>query len=92
MGAKSGFLSIGVTAAVLRATGTEPEDRDMFITVAFEMLMIDEHALRGEVGTGSSLYEEGVDFMIRSDKERESTGAKQASFIAGVGSVIGEER
>ena len=50
----SDVCSSDLTAAVLRAVGTKPEERHEFIPVAIGVLITDEQALSRGVGAGSS--------------------------------------
>lgn len=80
-----GFLSIGVTAAILRGEGTIPVEREECIMSVMRGAREGAMALTREVGWGSTCQVEGLDFLIRSVVSETDGRAKAESDWEGVG-------
>ena len=65
LGSAPGFLSIGVTAAVLRGEGTIPVVREEWIMCVMRGAKEGTVALTRAVGRGSNWQVDDLDFLIR---------------------------
>ena len=67
LGSKPGFFNNGVTAAVLRDGGTEPEVREEWMMAVIRGSREGREAITREDGSGSSWQVDGLDFQMSFD-------------------------
>ena len=64
LGSEPGFFRVGVTAAVLKDRGTEPEVREEWIMAVIRGNREGREAMTREEGRGSSWHVDGFEFRM----------------------------